>query len=79
MLAQELSGIYKPKDTLDPNAPINHFNIGNKAGYNPMHLQREQVELAYEEKSHQEEEDTHLPPASTASTSTAAGAGNNKC
>lgn len=76
MLAQELSGIYKPKDTLDPNAHINHLNAGNKVGYNPMHLQREQVELAYEDKTH-EEDDTHLPPASTASTSTAAG--NNTC
>ncbi|XP_050321100.1 sodium- and chloride-dependent GABA transporter ine isoform X1 [Bactrocera neohumeralis] len=77
MLAQELSGIYKPKDHLDPNAPINHFNTGHKAGYNPMHLQREQVELAYEEKTQPEEDNTHLPPASTPSTSTAAG--NNKC
>ncbi|XP_054083167.1 sodium- and chloride-dependent GABA transporter ine isoform X2 [Zeugodacus cucurbitae] len=76
MLAQELSGIYKPKDAMDPNAPINHLNSGNKAGYNPMHLQRDHVELAYEEKTHQED-DTHLPSASTASTSTAAG--NNKC
>ncbi|XP_017486094.1 PREDICTED: sodium- and chloride-dependent GABA transporter ine [Rhagoletis zephyria] len=76
MLAQELSGIYKPKDPMDPNVQLHHLNAGNKAGYNPMHLQREPTEYGYEEKS-PPEEDTQLPPASTASTSTAAG-NNNK-
>ncbi|XP_075152282.1 solute carrier family 6 member inebriated isoform X2 [Haematobia irritans] len=39
MLSQELAGVYKPVAATQPQAPGFALNAGQRAGYNPMHLQ----------------------------------------
>lgn len=41
MLSQEMGGLYKPSESTHPTFPL---GPGLKSGYNPMHLQQQQVE-----------------------------------